>query len=236
MKTTFVLLAVLVLGQNIFGDENNPVNSAIDKLPKNPAQMKVLSKEPVKLNGENYTLVFKGYGEFCDYDQVDVLKAGKKIASLKKRCGRESKLKGDYVLSQGKFSSIVKIGPSNDDIYIYLFEEPSNYVYKTSLFQIKDGQIKQTYSDKVYGSFSDRTGDGYLDITKEGGHGEPSGDDVNSYDPYLVYVQSKRGDSLKFTLDESLSKKLSLENDFEWHGKAYDEKIKVNSKGHIVHQ
>jgi len=235
MRTSFWLGFALVFtfAQGAFSDEGKSVDSLVEKLPKKPAQMKIISKEPVDMDGQKYLLVFKGYGEFCDYDQVDILQSGKKIGSLKKRCGRDTKLTGDYVLSHGKFASVVKIGPTTSDVYLYLYEEPSNYQFKTSLFQIKEGILKTSYSGLISGSFSDRNGDGLLDITKEGGRGEPSGKG-NAYDPYLVYVQSKIDGGLKFYLDESLSMKLSKENNFEWHGKTYNEKLLVNDKGQVV--
>lgn len=80
-------------------------------------------------------------------------------------------------------------------------------------------------------TLKDYDDDGKIDILVHGGSGEPVGEGLFSYDPYLVYKQKNKANKVTFEIDEGLSKKWSQENHYEWHGSKYSEKILVNEKG-----
>ncbi|MGZ3698180.1 MAG: hypothetical protein ACXWPM_12055 [Bdellovibrionota bacterium] len=108
------------------------------------------------------------------------------------------------------FLVLISLGPGGNP-YIAL-KKPLNADY----FKLRD------YND-----------DGLLDLVLEGGHGEDRGQDLKSYDPYLVYTAQIRGGRLHYELDEKLSEKWSGENHFQWHGPKYDGKIHVHGDGTI---
>jgi hypothetical protein len=76
--------------------------------------------------------------------------------------------------------------------------------------------------------------DGLKDILVKGGSGEPFSNEVFSYDPYLILKQKNSRGVITFSIDEEMSKKWSKDNHYEWHGKNYDEKIKVNKDGKLI--
>ncbi len=192
----------------------------------------LLETEKFKSGKISYEAQFFGPAEFCDYDHI-VLKKGKKdILTLKKKCGRETKEKGRHVLGGGKWIQVLKLGPAVTDIYLYILEESSSYNFKTTLIQFQKNP-SVIYSGPISGRFEDRNKDKLLDLVKAGGHGEPTGPS-SAYDPYLVYVQVKKGKKLNFTLDEELSKEFSTQNNYEWHGAKYDENLQVDDHGHLA--
>lgn len=196
------------------------------------AKPEVLKVETLKLGSSKFVVTFFGPAEFCDYSGLSIQKDGKKVLSLEKRCGREVKQHGPSVVADGKWVKIVKLGPSPADVYLCFSEEPSNYVYRTTLVTTGDKPLV-AFSGEITGNFRDFNGDGLFDLLKDGGHGEPTGKSL-SYDPYLVFVQKKAGDKTDFKLNEDLSKKFSAENNFEWHGPKYDESIQVDGRGKPV--
>lgn len=155
-----------------------------------------------------------------------------KICSLKDRCGRQIKERGPSVVSEGKWVKAVKLGSNPKDVYLYFLEEPSNYLFQTLLLTT-DEKMSVAFSGKISGKFQDFDGDGQIDLLKVGGRREPTGA-AFSYDPYLVYLQTKRDGKLDFKLDEVRSKEFSAANQFEWHGPKYDAAIRVNARGAIV--
>lgn len=196
------------------------------------ADMKLIESQEVSLGNQKYKLEFHGFGEFCSYEKLEIYRGKKKIGSFDKLCGREIKRTGEPLQQEGKFAAIVKVGAKDSDTYLYIREEPSNYVYKTSLIAFgKKATI--AYAGNIDGEFKDYSGDRKLDVVKKGGGGEPHGKG-QSYDPYLVFEQKAGKKKPDFVLNEDLSKKFSEENKFTWNGSKYDEKIVVDPAGNIV--
>tara|TARA_B100000749_G_scaffold122825_1_gene93787 strand:- start:27289 stop:27993 length:705 start_codon:yes stop_codon:yes gene_type:complete len=188
--------------------------------------MKIIFSKEFSLAGHKFSVEGHGYGEFCDYETLVFSSEGKKIGTFSNLCGR--KLDGLKNKSQGsKYFALVGLNSSGDKAF-YFREEPSNYVFKTTLLKVSPEEAKVHFSKEIDGYFEDYNKDGLTDIVKIGGRGEPQSGGT-SYDPYLVYKQTN-ADKIDFEIDEDLSKKLSRENNYEWHGPKYDESVVVDSQ------
>lgn len=195
-------------------------------------QADLLMTETLTVGSSKFVVRFYGPAEFCEYDSFSIEKNGKKVFSLKDRCGRQIKERGPSVVAEGKWVKAVKLGSHSSDIYLHFLEEPTNYVFQTLLLTT-DEKISVAFSGKISGEFQDFNGDGQLDLVKQGGRGEPTGA-AFSYDPYLVYLQTKKAGKVDFKLNEVRSKEFSTANQFEWHGTKYDATIRVDARGTIV--
>ena len=184
--------------------------------------------QSLKLRGKAYELIFDS-GEFCSFTQITIKRGKKILKTLKNLCGGQIK-SGKGVLLEGKTYALpVKMGPTTSDEYLYITQISTGDFDKATFISLQ-GQPKIAFTAPVDGDFTDENGDGLLDILKPGGKGEPHGGG-SSYSPYLVYVQKKTKSGLSFTLDEKLSQKYSKENNFEWHGSKYSEKLVVDEHG-----
>lgn len=195
--------------------------------PKSLKPEELINKDKHSLYGAVYTVEFYGTPEFCKYDAISILRQDQRVFELKNLCGREIPRKGTQVLSSRNFSQIVKLGSKETDVYLRIFEEPANNLFKTTLISLSSKpSVAATIGEQ--GKFEDFDQDGLVDFLKPGGEGEPTGK-TRSYDPYLVYRQTK--ENVSFVFDEKLSRRYSEQNKFEWHGPKYDEAIQVDKNG-----
>lgn len=207
--------------------------SSLFAISAQAAKPKSLFKEKHNAVGEFFQIEFFGHAEFCEYDSIEIARNEKSVLKLKNRCGRKVTDTGPQIVSSAKYSQVVVLGPNHlRDTYFSFSEEQGNYNYVTTL--VPALAPKAPISISEIGHFQDFDNDGLLDLVKSGGGGHPTGNDRFSYDPYLVLKQTKVKDKVSFVADEALSKKLSQEKKFEWHGLKATEKIQVNKSGKIV--
>jgi hypothetical protein len=177
-----------------------------------------------------------------DYTKATITFDGKTLFSLKDLQASSLVNVGEFpsgTKSMGKYLKVFPAGVKSKSQFILAL---SNWIGGSGddeliLVSLKENTAKLSFRESTkIAAIKDFDGDGYFDLLKTGGRGEPTAENNYSYDPFLVYLQVQSGNKIKFKLDEALSKKWSEENNFHWHGMKYDEKIRVDKSGNMASQ
>ncbi|HPI41557.1 MAG TPA: hypothetical protein PLJ21_12175 [Pseudobdellovibrionaceae bacterium] len=132
--------------------------------------------------------------------------------------------------------ALLPLGPKIKQKVLILMEDQGvGDGSKLTMISINDTAPTILYSENIkITEIRDINKDGLYDLLKSGGFGEPIGPDNYSYDPYLVFKQINKNQSITFNIDEKLSKKWSKESNYRWWGPQYNESKRVNRHGEAI--
>lgn len=173
------------------------------------------------------------------FSELNIFKGQLRVFTLKAMSGEKISQSVDKfpagTKSLGEYMKVVPLTKDHQEKALFL----SNWVGGSDDNEIiilgidHKSNVYLSFKESVHlAKIADFDGDGKYDLLKKGGRGEPSRG--RSYDPYLVYKQVVRDGVIAFVLDEELSKKWSAQNQFEWHGPEYNEKLDVDEHGKII--
>lgn len=177
-------------------------------------------------------------GSYDVFTKLTLLKGSKEIFQLDELHGQElNNIRfPEAVEKVQKLFVILPLGLS-DKQSVLVFSEYQGVEEgdKLTIINLSSKAPKIIYNKaERFTEFRDFNGDGLYDLLKEGGHGEPTGPNNLSYDPYLVYRQSNKSGKTSFAIDEKLSKQWSKQNKFSWRGSKYNGSIRVDQHGAII--
>ncbi len=185
----------------------------------------------------------KGWDEQGDYTKITIYKKGKSVFELTDLQATSLNNVDKFpkqTKNMGKYLKIFPVGlkaPNSQILLAFSNWRGGSAPDELILINFSKDVPKKIFQESIkLTAIEDFDKDGYYDLLKLGGRGEPTGENNFSYDPFLIYRQIRIGDEIEFKVDEELSKKWSSKNSFYWHGLKYNDKIRVDKKGELVPQ